>query len=55
MTEDDADYFYRRAEAELEQAQRSTKVEVVRVHFEMANAYLDRVAAAQPVLQSEDA
>jgi len=37
------DYYYRRAEAELEQAQRSTSAEAVRVHYTLAGHYLDRV------------
>ncbi|WP_242098153.1 hypothetical protein [Sphingomonas sp. CROZ-RG-20F-R02-07] len=43
MLEDDSTYFTRRAEAELEQAQRATKPEVVRVHFMLAEAYLERL------------
>ena len=48
MREDDATYFYRRAEAELEQAQRADKPEAVRAHFMLANAYLERVAETEP-------
>ena len=49
MAEDDRNYFRRRAEVELEQAQRATTPRVVRAHYEMANAYLGRLqATAQP-------
>lgn len=47
MRENDAVYFYRRAEAELEQAKQATKPEVVRAHFMLANAYLERVSEAE--------
>ena len=39
----DRDYYYRRAEAELEQAQRSTSAEAVKIHYTLAGHYLDRV------------
>ena len=40
---DDLSYYRRRAEAELEQAQRATKPEAARVHRALADAYLDRI------------
>ena len=43
MFEDDNTYFTRRAEVELEQAQRATKPEVVRAHYQLAEAYLERL------------
>lgn len=43
MTDDEKDYFYRRAEAELKQASRSHCPEAVRVHYTLAGYYLDRV------------
>lgn len=55
MREDDATYFYRRAEAELELAQKADKPEVVRAHFRLANAYLDRITDAEPAQQAEHA
>ena len=55
MNEDDAIYFQRRAETELELAQRATKPEVVLAHYTLANAYLERVSAVTPVRQAEDA
>ena len=47
MNEDDCSYFTRRAEAELELAQRADKPEVVRAHFMLAEAYLERRSAAE--------
>lgn len=62
MIEDDASYFQRRAEQELEQAQRATKPEVVAVHCALANHYLARVAdstidpgCSRPALHFDDA
>ena len=43
MLEDDGTYFTRRAEAALDQAQRATKPEVVRPHFMLAEAHLERL------------
>jgi hypothetical protein len=43
MTEEDSAYYARRAEAELEQAQRATMPEVVQVHYQLAEAYLERL------------
>lgn len=42
----DRDYYYRRAEAELEQAQRSLSAEAVKIHYTLAGHYLDRVYGA---------
>jgi hypothetical protein len=53
--EDDVSYYQRRAEAELEQAQRAVTPEVVRAHYALATAYLDRVATADLIGQAEDA
>lgn len=43
MFEDDSTYYTRRAKAELEQAQRATRPEVVQVHYQLAEAYLERL------------
>ena len=43
MFEDDSSYYTRRAEAELDQAQRATNPKVVRAHFMLAEAYLERL------------
>ncbi|GAN15295.1 hypothetical protein I6G65_10140 [Sphingomonas paucimobilis] len=42
---DEQTYYYRRAEAELEQAQRACDPRAVRAHYQLAEAYLGRVAA----------
>ncbi len=62
MIEDDASYFQRRAEQEVEQAQRATQPEVVAVHYALANHYLERMAQSKdesdrqrPALQRDDA
>lgn len=45
MADDDLAYLQRRAEAELELAQRSETPEVTAAHYKLAEAYLDRVEA----------
>lgn len=45
MNEDDVTYYRQRADAELERAQQATKPEVVAVHYQLAEAYLERVGA----------
>lgn len=40
---DDTEYFYRRAEAELEMAQKTEVPQAVQAHYTLASAYLDRV------------
>lgn len=39
----DADYFYKRAEAALELAQRAVHPGAVKAHYTLAGYYLDRV------------
>lgn len=41
----DVDYYYKRAEKELEFAQRATHPGVVKAHYLLAGYYLDRVYA----------
>jgi hypothetical protein len=41
--DDEKSYFYIRAEAELEMAQRSDHPAVVKAHYTMAGHYLDKV------------
>lgn len=41
--EDDKEYFYKRAENELEMAQRAEIPAVVRAHYMLASHYLDMV------------
>ncbi len=56
MTEDEKDYFYRRAEAELKQASMSACPEAVRVHYTLAGYYLDRVyGTVEPLKERFDA
>jgi hypothetical protein len=43
MSPDEADYYQRRAEAEIELAQRAHHVRAVQAHYELASAYLDRI------------
>ena len=43
MSEDDSTYYAKRAEAEMEQAQRTAKPEVAEVHRQLAEAYLERL------------
>ena len=40
---EEEEYFYKRAEAELELAQRATRPEAVKAHYTLAGHYLDRV------------
>ena len=49
MFEDDRSYYQHRAEVEIECAQRATVPEAVRVHYLLAEAYLDKVASGEPV------
>jgi hypothetical protein len=48
MSYKDMDYYQRRAEAEIELAQRSDDARAVRVHYELASAYLDRIHGDTP-------
>ena len=43
MSQDDLNYFERRAEAELALAQRARHARAVKAHYELASAYLDRI------------
>ncbi len=48
MSHKDVDYYQRRAEAEIALAQRSSDARAVRVHYELASAYLDRIHGDTP-------
>jgi len=52
MFEDDRSYYQHRAEVEIELAQQARVPEVVRVHHEMAEAYLGRLASVEPALSA---
>jgi hypothetical protein len=41
--EDDLQYYYKRAETELERAQRAVDPAAVKAHYLLAGYYLDRV------------
>ena len=50
MFEDDRSYFQYRAEMEIEQAQKATLPKVVAAHYQLAEAYLGKIAATEPVM-----
>lgn len=52
MFEDDWRYYQRRAEVELGRAEQATEPTVVRAHYQLAEAYLDKLAAA-PLVKVE--
>ena len=54
MLQDDLTYYRRRAEVELEQAQRAEDPGVVKAHYDMASAYLDRVAGSEAMDPNAD-
>lgn len=43
FVDDDKEYYYRRAESELEMAQRTENPEAVKAHYTLAGYYLDKV------------
>jgi hypothetical protein len=43
MSKDDLSYYERRAEAEIQLAQRAEHRRVVQAHYELASAYLDLI------------
>ena len=45
MSGHDRAYFQRRAEQEVEAAQRSDKPEAVAIHYQLAERYLDRLGS----------
>lgn len=49
MSRDELDYYERRAETEIELAQRARHARAVQAHYEMASAYLDRIHGDMPV------
>ena len=48
MTGGDLNYFEERAEAEIAMAQRAGDSRAVKAHYELANAYLDRIYGDEP-------
>ena len=57
MDERDRAYFYRRAETELELAQKAETPAAVKSHYTIANAYLERAweDGEPPVTEEEEA
>lgn len=53
MSQDEMDYYERRAEAELELAQRAKHPNVVKAHYHLAAYYLDRVHGDAGPLSSQ--
>ena len=48
MSQEEQEYFERRAEAELALAQAAEHRRAVQVHYELASAYLDRIHGHAP-------
>jgi hypothetical protein len=48
MSDDEADYYQRRAEAEVALAQQARHRRAVQAHYELAAAYLDLVHGEAP-------
>lgn len=53
MSEDDRTYFQRRAEAEIERAQSASQQCVVQAHHQLSQAYLEKIAALEPVRKEQ--
>jgi hypothetical protein len=49
MLEDDRSYFQHRAEVEVERAQAAILPSVVQAHYQLAEAYLNKLATGEPV------
>jgi hypothetical protein len=49
MSRDELDYYERRAEAEIELAQRAQHARAVQAHYQLASAYLDLIHGDTPV------
>jgi hypothetical protein len=48
MSREEVDYYQRRAEAEIELAQRANCPQVVQAHYELASAYLNIIHGDNP-------
>ena len=48
MSREELDYYERRAEAEIELAQRALHARAVQAHYQMASAYLDLIHGELP-------
>ena len=49
MFEDDRAYYQHRAEVELQCAQKATVPEAVKVHYQLAEAYLGKCGSTVPI------
>jgi hypothetical protein len=49
MSPDEQAYYERRAEAEIALAQAARHARVVKAHYELASAYLDRIHGDMPI------
>lgn len=54
MTDRDVDYYQKRAEQEIELAQRATKPEVVAAHYRLSELYLARLAPVLKIIKVGD-
>lgn len=52
--EDDKEYFYKRAENELEMAQRTESPAALKAHYTLAGYYLDKVYSDDVALADND-
>ena len=43
MSHDEVSYYEQRAEAEIELARQSSNSQAVQAHYQLANAYLDKI------------
>jgi hypothetical protein len=48
MSQEEQDYYERRAEAEIALAQTAAHRRAVQAHYELASAYLDRIHGDEP-------
>ena len=48
MSQEEQEYYERRAEAELALAQSAEHRRAVQIHYELASAYLDRIHGDEP-------
>jgi hypothetical protein len=48
MSPEDVSYYEERAEAEIAMAQQANHANVVKAHYELASAYLDRIHGDNP-------
>jgi hypothetical protein len=48
VSHDDVSYYEERAETEIQLAQQASHQRVVQAHYDLANAYLDRIHGDNP-------